>query len=384
MIDFKMIMRIAYFCQHYAGPAAKSVIDVIEKHNHNKVPQSKVKLGEEEPIIKCFLASMAKLAIIDGAISKEEKENVQYFLKVDCRLNEETITWCVNYFNRTVNDSGTLRFYTKSYYKSVKGNYDRCLYFASLLMKLSLADNEFHPKEKKAMLDVIKILHLPGSTFDKLLFEEKLSKVLPHNRIKDYGTGFLITDDGFVLTNYHNIRRGSEIKVRSENNLHEATIIHYDKDNDLVLLKIDGHFKSIPYVLEYPYLGQSVFTIGFPQPIYQGFLPKISKGSICGLAGYNDDSRYLQIDATIQPGNSGGPLIDSEKGCLIGIIKAILQDANKVSYAISPEVMQNFIASCPGLSSNLNKPAIKKRKFQYLIEDTKQSVVQIFSCKKEG
>ena len=71
-------------------------------------------------------------------------------------------------------------------------------------------------------------------------------------------------------------------------------------------------------------------------------------------------------------------------GFLVGVIKAILKDAKKVSYAIRPEVLQNFIDHCPGLSTNLNKPKKKKKKFKYIINDKKQAVVQIFSCKKES
>lgn len=380
MINFEMVKKIAIIYKFVLSPAYKFIDEEISNYKAKRALRSKVTLGEDEPIIKCLLASMSKLAKIDGVISNAERECVKHFLKVDCRYDEVTTRWCIYYFNQTANDSGTLRFYTKTYYKLVKGDYDRCFTFASLLMRLSFADNEFHQEERKAMINTIKLLKLPKYTFDKLLFEEKLSRELPYDRIKDYGTGFLITEDGFVLTNYHNICRGQEIKVRSENDLYEARIIHYDKNNDLVLLKIDGDFKAIPIAVEYPYLGQSIFTIGFPQPIIQGFLPKISRGSICGLAGYKDDSRHLQIDATIQPGNSGGPLIDSEKGFVIGIIKAILKDTNKVSYAIGLEILQNFIESCQGLSSHLGRPTLKKRKFQYIINDTKHSVVQIFSC----
>lgn len=380
MIDPKIIKSVYVVSRYILQPLYREICDYI----HKKSLKSVEDLGEEKPIIICLLASMAKLARIDGKISKKEIENVRYFLVLACQLNSEAVKWGMDHFNRAANGNATIKYYAESYYKLVNGDFNKRYSFASLLMELSFADNEFHPKEKKAILDVIKTLRLPKSSFDKMLFHAKLNKEIPHDRIRDYGTGFVFTDDGFVITNYHNIRRAYEIKVRSENYLHNTTIIHYDKKADLALLKIDGEFKAIPYRLESPYLGQSIFTIGFPQPIHQGFLPKISKGSICGLAGSEDNINHLQIDANIHPGNSGGPLIDCEKGYLVGIVKAVLKDANKVSYAIRPEVLQNFIDCCPGLSSNLNKPRKKKKKFKYIIDDTKKSVVQIFSCKKEG
>ncbi|HZM01882.1 MAG TPA: serine protease, partial [Candidatus Saccharimonadales bacterium] len=67
------------------------------------------------------------------------------------------------------------------------------------------------------------------------------------------------------------------------------------------------------------HLGGTVATIGFPDPSLQGFSPKLAKGEIASLSGAGDDPRYFQISVPVQPGNSGGALVD-ERGNVIGIV----------------------------------------------------------------
>ena len=68
-------------------------------------------------------------------------------------------------------------------------------------------------------------------------------------------------------------------------------------------------------------LGGTVATVGFPDIGLQGFAPKLAKGEIASLSGAGDDPRYFQISAPVQPGNSGGALVD-ERGNVIGIVSA--------------------------------------------------------------
>ena len=68
-------------------------------------------------------------------------------------------------------------------------------------------------------------------------------------------------------------------------------------------------------------LGQTVLAIGFPTPSIQGVTPKVTMGVISSESGYRGDVRHYQIDAAVQPGNSGGPLVNAE-GEVVGIITA--------------------------------------------------------------
>ena len=70
-------------------------------------------------------------------------------------------------------------------------------------------------------------------------------------------------------------------------------------------------------------LGNTVATVGFPNIGLQGFAPKLAKGEIASLSGASDDARYFQISVPVQPGNSGGALVDG-RGNVVGVVSAKL------------------------------------------------------------
>ena len=76
-------------------------------------------------------------------------------------------------------------------------------------------------------------------------------------------------------------------------------------------------------------LGGTVATVGFPNIGLQGFAPKLAKGEIASLSGAGDDARYFQISVPVQPGNSGGALVD-ERGNVVGVVSAkVLADCHQ-------------------------------------------------------
>jgi serine protease Do len=92
----------------------------------------------------------------------------------------------------------------------------------------------------------------------------------------------------------------------------------YDKGSGL---KADGRFAPLSIAASH-----TVATIGFPDPTLQGFAPKLAKGEIAALSGIQDDPRYFQVSVPVQPGNSGGALVD-ERGNVIGIVSAKLDES---------------------------------------------------------
>ena len=171
--------------------------------------------------------------------------------------------------------------------------------------------------------------------------------------LKGFGSGFLISKDGFLLTNHHVVKGAREIKVKTEKAIFPARLVAQDSDNDVALLKIEGEFVPLAFAADkIVRLGQTVFTCGFPMPELQGFSPKVTRGVISSLKGIEDDVRTYQIDAAVQPGNSGGPLAD-ESGNVVGIIVARLNDgfvlhatgslAQNVNYAIKKSYAVAFI-----------------------------------------
>ena len=100
-----------------------------------------------------------------------------------------------------------------------------------------------------------------------------------------------------------------------------------DAANDLALLKADGQFRAVAGGSSRAVkLGGTVATVGFPNIGLQGFAPKLAKGEIASLSGAGDDARYFQISVPVQPGNSGGALVD-ERGNVVGVVSAKLDAA---------------------------------------------------------
>lgn len=168
------------------------------------------------------------------------------------------------------------------------------------------------------------------------------------NEIIATGSGFIISEKGYVITNHHVVENGLNFKVTIDGKKYTAKIVNEDKINDLALLKItDPMFTSIqvpPFTISSTTigLGEKVFTLGFPQTLSQGTNIKLTDGIISSKTGYKDDPTCYQISVPIQSGNSGGPLFDMN-GNLVGIVNAGILDANLVGYAVKSTYLLNFL-----------------------------------------
>ena len=138
------------------------------------------------------------------------------------------------------------------------------------------------------------------------------------------GTGFFITEDGYLITNEHVAGNAAQVRLMTASGLILAKVVRVDRANDLALLKAEGKFKALAVAGSREInLGRTVFTVGFPNIGLQGFAPKFARGEIASLSGPQDDARFFQISVPLQPGNSGGALVD-ERGNAIGIVSGKL------------------------------------------------------------
>lgn len=146
-----------------------------------------------------------------------------------------------------------------------------------------------------------------------------------NGEVEGMGSGFIINEEGYILTNYHVIANAKEITVTLSNNAEvSATVVNYDQDRDVAMLKLKDGTK-VPAVAELGdsdevYPGAEVIAIG--TPLSKNFAQTLTKGVISGSNRTIDDSGksvdFIQTDAAINPGNSGGPLVNA-KGQVIGI-----------------------------------------------------------------
>lgn len=156
---------------------------------------------------------------------------------------------------------------------------------------------------------------------------------------KGSGTGFLITRSGYLLTCYHVIEGAESIHIQINGKTYQAEVIQLDRHNDLALLNITGPFSALAFSdSRSAKLGEIVFTIGFPNPSTQGANPKLTKGEISSLTGYQDDPRLYQVSVPVQLGNSGGPLVN-EQSEVCGVVVSSL-DA-KTAFRITGAIPQN-------------------------------------------
>jgi len=142
------------------------------------------------------------------------------------------------------------------------------------------------------------------------------------------GSGFLISPDGYFVTAYHVIDGAERLEVTfSDGIARKAKVVRTLPAVDLALLKVESSPAAfVPIASAHrPQLGEPVFTVGFPAPELLGTGAKYSDGAISGLEGPGGDASFLQITVPVQPGNSGGPLLNNS-GELVGVVVAKMND----------------------------------------------------------
>ena len=171
-------------------------------------------------------------------------------------------------------------------------------------------------KEEEAKIEIDRLMAEVKNKPDLPIYEpEKVRKEKGFST----GTGFFISNEGHMITNYHVIKNANKITVSINDKVLVAKVIAQDKVNDIAIIKIDNveNISALPIIKANSDVGEEVFTLGYPLVDVQGKELKATFGRINAMSGLEDDVRLMQIDVPIQPGNSGGPLINS-KGEVIG------------------------------------------------------------------
>jgi len=202
------------------------------------------------------------------------------------------------------------------------------------------------------------------------------------------GTGFFISTDGYILTCFHVVKDGHLFLILSnDDDVKVANLIAFDEATDLALLKADCVSQPVNFGRKADIkLGETVFTIGFPAPQLQGFSPKVTKGIVSSLSGLKGDVRVIQIDAAVQPGNSGGPLM-TENGRVIGVVNARANDVlyasvtgsppQNINYAVKREFVMAFLQSQASVLAKLRTIGSGPKKPEEAVDETMPSVVLI-------
>lgn len=168
----------------------------------------------------------------------------------------------------------------------------------------------------------------------------------PVNNGKFSGTGFALTADGYLVTSYHVIQGADSLLIegRDQQRYHAETV-YADRAHDLAILRIkdkgfDG-FGRLPYTFKagQAELGERVYTLGYPrEDVVYG------EGALSARSGFGGDTAFYQVSIPVNPGNSGGPLLD-ERGNLIGVVSGRQSDAQSAAFATKSSLLLRLVDS---------------------------------------
>jgi S1-C subfamily serine protease len=207
-----------------------------------------------------------------------------------------------------------------------------------------------------------------------------------------YGSGMVFTGDGHVFTNHHVIDEGTDISIVVFTNgkltkRYPATVVSKDAKLDLAILKVEGWSPpegsqaTPPRVVSSLQckLGDPVFVLGYPLPSTLSSNVKYTKGDVSDTSGIGDDSSKIQHTASIQPGNSGGPMALLD-GRVVGVVVSSLSASYMMKRTGSIPQGVNFSVKTDYLLTMANVAGIKIPEYpasQSPVEHVKSYTVQI-------
>lgn len=155
------------------------------------------------------------------------------------------------------------------------------------------------------------------------------------------GTCFMISKDGFLITSYHVVKDADSVNIENEKfGTVRASVVYSDPTNDISVLKIDTALKFIPFIIEKEEAGlaEDVYTLGYPREDVV-----FGEGAISALSGYNQNPNSYQVSVPVNPGNSGGPLLNN-RGNLVGMVSGRQTETLGAAFAIKSTVLLSVVA----------------------------------------
>ena len=365
--------------------------------------------GQNVSNMEEYLNQMSKIGIGDNVnirIVRNSSENEIAAKTIDTKsffdsegkiykyLNEGQWQLCLNEIDELIAREGS-SFYLMNLrvtcmdcmrmanYRSVRQNDAIIAYEAGRLL---VKEAFYHPKGVESVrsnvLYVADFLSKNGFNLYAYDLKEILDKTSSRNSTskgtKATGTGFSVSSDGFIATAYHVVEDAASIKVHlNDDSVIDAKIHQIDPSNDLAILKINA---STPFYLPIiPFRtaksGDKVFTLGFPMSAILGQEVKYTEGVISSLSGPKGAASFLQITVPVQPGNSGGPLVN-EEGYVVGIICSsaailpFLKDTGTIPQNINWAIKSDYLRPLIELPTQLPKAVTREEAIKRTREST--------------
>ena len=160
------------------------------------------------------------------------------------------------------------------------------------------------------------------------------------------GTGFAVNTRGFILTNEHVIRECDSHKVLFNDKLYDARVIAQDAQLDLAVVQTSSSATKSAFIFAQSVrTGESAIALGYPLFAELGVSLKVTSGIVSSLTGYRGAQTSIQFSAPIQPGNSGGPLVNDRNEVLAVTAAALTgESVTNVGFAVKGAQAQKFLA----------------------------------------
>jgi len=169
------------------------------------------------------------------------------------------------------------------------------------------------------------------------------------------GSGFFISTEGYLLSNLHVVTGCRTVSIKVSGVAASGRVLFSDAKNDLAVLKVDHPPAFLVFRQDQRLrLGENVIAVGYPLAGVVASSMNLTTGTISALAGIDEDTRMIQFTAPVQPGNSGGPLLD-QSGHVVGIVTSKLSPLwtaahlgdipQNVNFAIKASVVRDFLDS---------------------------------------
>jgi serine protease Do len=190
------------------------------------------------------------------------------------------------------------------------------------------------------------------------------------------GTGFFVAQNRVVTNNHVVSGCTKDIHVRyPDGRSFTATISGQDATNDLVLLHTNMDSLSTAAFYPRPRVGDQVATYGFPRSDILSSSGNCTLGNVTSLTGMRDDTRFLQMSTPVQPGNSGGALLDMS-GSVVGVVVTQLSALQNVNFAIQPSMVINFLEA-KDVTPKLDTPKAPRTPTE-VCEIAKKFTIQVY------
>ena len=378
---FSVTYRARFICAKNIQEAEKLVNRVIKDFKSPLYNQRNIKISaHNDPVL------LDRIKVLDNHKEITKDEIIKKYFKGKKLESIEGI-WLrqKNNLTKENTDDGTIIYIYKDsknkfisrYYKV---NYAKKGQVESRIEKISskyFIAESYHPKNGSHFANTEYFFSKEGFFYETVKFKNgstsdyKLFKMYPEKNISDVpnidnaekdnklikiasGTGFFINNKGHIVSNNHVVGVCKKITVNYQNQEIDANLIASDKLNDLGVIQISNYTTSNYIFIKEggAELGEEITTFGFPLANALSPNVKVTRGIVSSLSGMQNNTSFIQIDAPIQPGNSGGPVLN-DNGELVGVSQGALNKVFFLKYYKNIPENVNFAVSVPILSQFL-------------------------------